>query len=70
MDFEIVPPVTIVVGYIVFVNELLGKLFESDVYVLKLIKGGAKIEVFYVKTQKFGIAYQQHTVNDELDNIK
>ena len=67
-DFEIVPPVTIG-GEILFVNELLGNFIEFDAHILKSIKGGAQIEVFNVKTCKFGIEYQQHTFNDELDAI-
>ena len=48
-DLEIVPPITIVVGKIVFADEILGNFIESDAYILKAIKGGAKIEVFLSK---------------------
>ena len=52
-DFKIGPPVIIVFGKILFVDELLGDIIEFDAQVLKLIEGGAQIEVFYVKTYKF-----------------
>ena len=56
MDFELSPPVTIAVGKILFVDELLGSFIESDAHVLKLIKGGAQIDFLNVKPCKFGIA--------------
>ena len=69
-DFKIGPPVIIVFGKILFVDELLGDFIESDTHVLKYNKGGAHTEVYYVKTRKFGIESRQHTVNDELDKLE
>ena len=49
MNIKIGPPVTIVVGDILFVKELLGDFIESDAQILKSINGGANIEVFMSK---------------------
>ena len=34
------------------------------------LKRVPRLKFFYVKTRKFGIASQQHTVNDELDELE